>query len=107
MRLRTHRRAALARRTGRMRGARLRLHHLPKAERMTAGYWFTFDRSAYDGWRDGTPFTLPDVWREVRGCAGVTIYAPCGRVVLRDAGALSARWAHINRGRNVRRGLHL
>jgi hypothetical protein len=70
---------------------------------MTDGYWFTFDRSAYDGWRDGTPFTLPELWREVRGMAGVTISAPTGRVVLANAGSLAARWEHIHRAKRTHR----
>lgn len=69
------------------------------------GYWFTFDGWTYSRWADGRPFTLPEIWRDVRGVAGVTIYAPTGRVVLENAGSLAARRQHVDRARKRRRGI--
>lgn len=51
----------------------------------------------YDGWRDGTPFTLVDCFRECRGVGHATILTRTGRVVLRDAGSLYVR-AHLRGG---------
>lgn len=63
------------------------------------GYSFSIDGREYDGWRDGRPFTLPDAWRQVEGVRGATIYAPSGRVILTDAGSMSARCAYVTRCR--------
>lgn len=40
----------------------------------------------FDGWRDGSPFTLADCWRELHGVAGARILDSRGRVVLDRAG---------------------
>lgn len=65
----------------------------------TDGYTFSIDHVEYIGTKDGKPFTLLDCWRHVYGVGHAAIYAPSGRVVLRNAGAISARWAHIDQAR--------
>ncbi|MEQ7008383.1 hypothetical protein ABN028_19600 [Actinopolymorpha sp. B17G11] len=63
------------------------------------GYTFTLGPMHYIAHRDGTPYRLIDAWREVYGVGGATIYAPNGRVVLRNAGSLAARGNHIRSAR--------
>lgn len=73
------------------------------------GYRFTIDGITYDAHRDGRPLTLPDCWRAVEGCGAYrrdwlpTIYAPNGRVVLSNAGSLTARHEHIKHARRINR----
>ena len=50
----------------------------------------------YGCWRDGSPFSLADCWRECDGVAGATILAASGRVVLDRAGE------HVGRRYRVR-----
>lgn len=53
-------------------------------------YSFTIDHVHYDRYRDGTPFTLADCLREVRGVGGARIW--CGdRLVLDRAGEVVGR----------------
>ena len=53
-------------------------------------YSFTIDHVHYDGYKDGTPFTLADCLREVRGVGGARIW--CGeRLVLDRAGEVVGR----------------
>jgi hypothetical protein len=71
---------------------------------MESGYTFTLDGVEYVSMRGAdAPFTLLDCWRIAYGCAGVSIFAPNGRLVLADAGSLSARAAHAAHGARVRR----
>lgn len=67
------------------------------------GYTFSIDHVHYDAFKGGRPFTLLDCWRQVYGVGHAAIYSPTGRVVLRNAGAISARWEHINTARRRRR----
>jgi hypothetical protein len=55
-----------------------------------SGYWLSFGGYAYDSYRDGTPWTLADCFREARGCAGVIIWHE-ERIVLRNAGSMFQR----------------
>lgn len=63
------------------------------------GYTFSIDHIEYAGTKDGKPFTLLDCWRHIYGVGHSVIYAPSGRVVLRNAGAVSARCEHISTAR--------
>lgn len=64
------------------------------------GYTFSLGPVEYVGYKNGTPFTLLDAWRETRGVGAATIYAPNGRVVLRNAGSLCQRGQHIASARS-------
>jgi hypothetical protein len=70
-------------------------------------YLLKFGPVAYQGYRDGTPFTLVDCFREARGVGQATILTTTGRVVLRDAGSLWAR-SHLReeRARQAETGTH-
>jgi hypothetical protein len=46
------------------------------------------------------PMTLVDAWRELYGVGQAVIYAPNGRVVLRNAGSLYERGQHIASARS-------
>lgn len=63
------------------------------------GYSFQVDHIEYAATKDGRPLTLLDCWRAVYGVGHARIWSPTGRLVLDDAGALSARWAHCSRAR--------
>lgn len=53
-------------------------------------YSFTIDSVEYDAYKDGTPFTLADCWREVHGVGNARIW--CGdRLVLDRAGESTMR----------------
>jgi len=67
------------------------------------GYEIQLGPTRYDGFKDGTPFTLIDAWREVEGVGGAKIFAPTGRLVLADAGSMSARRDHVRSNRKGRR----
>lgn len=58
---------------------------------MTVNYILRLDGREYEGYRNGTPFTLADAWRESRGVAGITILSATGRVVLANAGSMTVR----------------
>lgn len=59
-------------------------------------YSFTIDSVEYDAYKDGTPFTLADCWREVEGVRGARIW--CGnRLVVDNAGAQSGRRYEMRR----------
>lgn len=68
---------------------------------MTAPSWYELelDGRRYVGHKDGRPFTLPELWQELEGVAGARIIAPGGRVVLENAGSLSARARLVARAR--------
>jgi hypothetical protein len=57
-----------------------------------AMYLVTWDGTTYSHLADGSPISLGEAWRWSYGVAGVTIRDHRGRVVLRNAGALSTRW---------------
>lgn len=56
-----------------------------------SGYTFSFGHIEYSGHRDGTPFTLVEAWREVRGVGWARIYRPDGSLLMRDAGSVERR----------------
>lgn len=64
------------------------------------GYTFSLGPVTYATHKDGTPFTLVEIMREVRGVGQATIYRPDGSVLLPNAGSLYAR---SNLRRNMRR----
>lgn len=73
----------------------------PDHRRAEAGYVIQLGPNQFDGYKNGARFTLLDAWREAYGCGGITIYAPDGRVVLRDAGSVTTRYDHLRRARAV------
>jgi len=59
-------------------------------------YSFTIDGVEYDAYKDGTPFTLADCWREIAGVHNARIW--CGnRLVLEQAGEVGGRRYAISR----------
>jgi hypothetical protein len=65
-------------------------------------YMLKLGPQLYEGYRDGTPFTLVDCFREARGVGQATILTTTGRVVLRNAGSLWVR-SHLREERRQRR----
>lgn len=75
------------------------------------GYAIQIDHRVYEGWRDGSPFTLAEAWRETYGVGHAAILRPDGTLMLRNAGNVSTRvevgelgrWQRT-RARHLRRG---
>ena len=57
----------------------------------------------FDGWHDGTPFTLAECWRECRGVGQARILDCRGRVVLERAGEDTERRRRVRRMYAARR----
>ena len=69
-----------------------------------ARYSFSIDHITFDAYRDGTPFTLADCWRECEGVGNARIW--CGdRLVLDRAGEAATRRYRIRARYQAMRGI--